>query len=311
MAATEWGVVYRVLDDDVEHALLRLHIMDVPIEVDKPQIKKALERAGRTYGEGRYLWGNHSVLPHDRWPLMYMGQSDEPAEEITYADLLDEGNGERRVTLRLPVGLHAALVKSASGASASLNQFCLQALAAAVTYDLSPAPAGNLAEVSGMLGITEEALAEIIRHAPPEVREQTLEASKALSGLPPERAKNRTLAYYNQAGAQVAEQAEKMDAFSDDEWEAMAVKCGLPDSGPDLKAEHERHKASRPEFLAHMRRMFEQKAETLRNLPADEVKSISLASCDVLVADADDALSRRLQWPLSDGPAAVNEICEN
>jgi hypothetical protein len=128
---TDWGVLHRVLQDDEEHHLLRLLIIGVPKPAGREEIKEALEKAGRTYGEGPYLWGNYRLLPRDHWPPdLGSGPEAEAAESLTFSDLLDEANGEKRVTLRLPVGLHAALVKAAEGRS--FNQFCVNTLYAAI-----------------------------------------------------------------------------------------------------------------------------------------------------------------------------------
>lgn len=61
---------------------------------------------------------------------------------VSYGALADSLKGEKRVTLRLPLGLHSCLVREAYlGVHSSLNSFCIQALANAVNYD-----AGELKE---------------------------------------------------------------------------------------------------------------------------------------------------------------------
>jgi hypothetical protein len=56
---------------------------------------------------------------------------------VSYADLEDYVTGEKRITLRLPRGLHSRLARAANDINApiSLNSFCIQALAEAVGYD--------------------------------------------------------------------------------------------------------------------------------------------------------------------------------
>ena len=57
---------------------------------------------------------------------------------IPYSDLLDDLQGEKRITLRLPLELHSLLSGAAySNASASLNSFCINTLAEAVGYEAS------------------------------------------------------------------------------------------------------------------------------------------------------------------------------
>ena len=55
---------------------------------------------------------------------------------IPYSDLLDDLQGEKRITLRLPMELHSLLARAAyEGVSSSLNSFCIKTLAEAVEYD--------------------------------------------------------------------------------------------------------------------------------------------------------------------------------
>src|SRR3954452_25279568 len=90
-AGTRWGVFHRVLQEAAEHHLLRLVIADVPETVEKEALKEALEKAGRTYGEGPYLWGNYRLLPRAEWSEESAPDpAGEAMETVTYADLLDE-----------------------------------------------------------------------------------------------------------------------------------------------------------------------------------------------------------------------------
>lgn len=52
---------------------------------------------------------------------------------VTYASLRDSLKGEKRITLRLPIGLHSALARASYGYE-SLNSFCIRTLASAVDY---------------------------------------------------------------------------------------------------------------------------------------------------------------------------------
>ena len=57
---------------------------------------------------------------------------------IPYSDLLDDLQGEKRITLRLPLELHSLLSSAAyRDASSSLNSFCINTLAEAVGYEAS------------------------------------------------------------------------------------------------------------------------------------------------------------------------------
>ena len=59
-------------------------------------LKEALEEAGRSYGEGPYLWGNYRLLPRSEWPeAPAPDPAGESMETVAYADLLDEANGEK------------------------------------------------------------------------------------------------------------------------------------------------------------------------------------------------------------------------
>jgi hypothetical protein len=128
---TDWGVLHRVVQDDDEHHLLCLVITSVPEKVGKQELQEALEKAGRVYGESSYPWGNHRVLPRQRWPQDWdVEHENQQVATLRFSDLLDEASGEKRVTLRLPIGLHAALVKASEGRS--FNQFCVDTLSTAL-----------------------------------------------------------------------------------------------------------------------------------------------------------------------------------
>lgn len=149
----DWGVLHSIRNESEEVSILRLRVQDVPEGIGRKQIKTALERAGRVFGEGDYVWGNHKILPHDEW----LELDQAAAEGITYTDLLDEAKGEKRVTVRFPIGLHNALAKAARGKS--FNQFCIDVMGAAVGYEQDPlVPAvPRLAEI---LGVSEAEMAE-------------------------------------------------------------------------------------------------------------------------------------------------------
>ena len=130
---TDWGILHRITQDAADHFFLRLRITEVPTGTTRQALKEALERAGRTYSEGPYLWGNHSLAPQEQWPAnIREDYTADAVDSLTHGDLLDEAKGEKRVTLRLPIGLHAILVKAAG--EKSFNQFCIDTLSVAVGY---------------------------------------------------------------------------------------------------------------------------------------------------------------------------------
>ena len=78
---------------------------------------------------------------NDFW-VMLNEDHDFMCRLVSYGELIDSLRGEKRVTLRLPLGLHTSLVREANaGFYRSLNSFCIQKLAEAVNYD-----AGELEE---------------------------------------------------------------------------------------------------------------------------------------------------------------------
>lgn len=151
--SNDWGVLHRILTDDGETRRLRLRLRDVPEGKGRKEIKTALERAGRVFAEGAVAWGNHTVAPRDEW----LDLDAETAETLTYADLLDEARGEKRVTVRLAIGLHAQLVKAAGGKS--FNQFVTDTLAGAIGYTDETIDA-SLPRLADRQGITVEAMRE-------------------------------------------------------------------------------------------------------------------------------------------------------
>jgi hypothetical protein len=137
---SEFLVVQRMFNDadEVEDTFPWLWIKDVPHGIGIKQIKEVLEQAGFSY-----QWGLYTIVPEEEWmPIdSPFDQSDELAlrtdrlnltREVNYEELLDMLNDEKRVTLRLPVGLHVALAKEAK--DMTLNSFCLKVLADAVGY---------------------------------------------------------------------------------------------------------------------------------------------------------------------------------
>ena len=231
----DWGVLHRILDEEGgETRILKLRLRDVPETKGRQEIKTALERAGRVFGDGAVPWGNHAILPRDQW----LAQDSDPAETLTFADLLDEAQGEKRVTLRLPIGLHSQLVKAASGKS--FNQFVTETLAGAIGYaeeSLEPA----LPRLAARQNISVDEMREKIaamsaaESSQSPFAKQFGEHLSRLAGLPPEQLKARQDAF--KASPQWAETLEIMerqkrgeDVFADAteaEIEAASAKLGI------------------------------------------------------------------------------------
>lgn len=195
----DWGIIHCIRSEgEDEIHVLRLRIQAVPSGDGKKQIKTALERAGRVFGEGDFQWGNHRILPRDEW----LALDQVAAELITYADLLDEAKGEKRVTVRFPIGLHSMLVKAAQGKS--FNQFCIDVMAAAVGYEPEPL-APTLPRIARQQGVSEAEMEDKVQTIADRVRPrlsnpltQKMGASFAnLAGLPPEQQKQQIMAVWS------------------------------------------------------------------------------------------------------------------
>ena len=136
-------VVRREYDDndDVIDTHPEMRITSVPPDTPIKQMKEILTQSGHSY-----QWGLYTVLLEEDWyprkEMMDFAEVEERAKRLTfyeigmeiisYDDLLDRLNEEKRVTLRLPVGLHFALSRAAE--DVTLNAFCIKTLANAVGY---------------------------------------------------------------------------------------------------------------------------------------------------------------------------------
>lgn len=131
-----WGVVHAVKGLDGPHRLLRLALDDVPAGTNPDELRDALTEAGYAdrFTEADLPWGNHSLLPESRWGAV---EGVDQVDAIDW-DTLRRGGGDRRVTLRLPSGLHARASGAAEAAGVSLNTFCVQAIAREAQRTLQP-----------------------------------------------------------------------------------------------------------------------------------------------------------------------------
>lgn len=134
-------VVERLYDDDdnVTETEPKLRIKGATGVVRAKELKDVLDRLGYSF-----QWGLHTVVAEDAWPAgddILTTFDDEvrqalltSADEVHYDDLLDQLNDEKRVTLRLPKGLHTLTAKEAAKKGVSVNQFCIGILSEAVNY---------------------------------------------------------------------------------------------------------------------------------------------------------------------------------
>ena len=265
----EWGVLHCIRNETEEVRVLRLRIGDVPERAGRKEIKTALERAGRVYGEGEYLWGNYLILPHDEW----LEQDHSAAEAIRYSDLLDEAKGEKRVTVRFPIGLHNALVKSARGKS--FNQYCVDTMAAAIGYEQEPlAPA--LPRLAQMLDISEDEMAvrvqKVAEGVQPMLGSEFVQKFGRhlanIASMPPEQQKKKIHAVLAPNFAQEYQAAlEAHFNASDEELGEIAEKLGL--SVEQVKERREKLRALPADHL-------EQGQKGLKAASPEQIKDMNL-----------------------------------
>ena len=225
----DWGVVHRVLHDGGEDRILRLRITGVPENMTRESLRLALAAAGRVYGDGGRAWGNHAILPRDEWTE----HEGDPAEILSYADLKDEAKGEKRVTLRIPIGLHTALVRVARGKS--FNQFCCDTLGAAVGWaeDSLEAAVPRLAASRGKSDADMRSeinrMASAARADPSERRGRLASHFGQVATMTPERLKARQDAIMSEPQIQEAFALipEAMDSLPDSELAATAAAHGI------------------------------------------------------------------------------------
>ncbi|MGI4789222.1 MAG: hypothetical protein ACRYFS_10280 [Janthinobacterium lividum] len=122
-------------DEDVVRRVAITMVTEVPKEVQEQDIKELLIQSGRFSQD---QWKEHKVLPRNSTDT---DTPDEYYSTITYFDLLKETQEEKRVTLRLPIGLHLALTKAAK--HLSVNQLCINVLSEAIGYNLKTEPKQN------------------------------------------------------------------------------------------------------------------------------------------------------------------------
>lgn len=148
-------IARRLLDEDEDIVTLKpvYIIAGAPEDTEVAEIKEILEKSGDYNANS---WREYRVIPDNQWEAetkwAYEVDGDirawaielcneegvascvhEPGRHgTTYDELTGRFYDEKRITLRLPWGLHVALSRAANGTS--LNSFCIGTLAASVGY---------------------------------------------------------------------------------------------------------------------------------------------------------------------------------
>ena len=126
---TAYAIVEREWDDEDE--VLgdpMLYIVDVP-PVNRQVVKDALVKAKRTFGDPDKPWRNYTLLSADKWNLdTQMAYDAADSLIVTFDDLLMEANGERKMTLKVPVSLHQELAELSKKAGQNVDEYCLDIL---------------------------------------------------------------------------------------------------------------------------------------------------------------------------------------
>ncbi len=111
----------------------RFYITGVP-ETQSGAATGSNPDAGLFFGAGSTPWGNHSLVPESRWDdtsrkwAIRETYEKGGVETVSYQTLEEWAKTPRRMTLRLPPGLHAHLVSIARSRGLSLNQIIVGAL---------------------------------------------------------------------------------------------------------------------------------------------------------------------------------------
>ena len=133
---TDYAVVENVYDEEgeVKFTMTRLLLTNAPEQLAKSELKKMLSKVGEDFE-----WGICRVLPDYDWNdhHEFLGDAyQNGCLSLNYDDVLDQIGEERRLTLRLPSGLHTLVAKAASTRKVSINQFCINTLAETVGTEI-------------------------------------------------------------------------------------------------------------------------------------------------------------------------------
>jgi hypothetical protein len=141
-------VALRLLDEDEDVVILQPEflITGAPEDLDAKEMRDVLEKTGEYEASS---WREYRVVPQKEWndvekwinhetPYAWASELfgpgyNPPFEQwTTYSELVQRISDEKRVTLRLPIGLHVSLSRAAK--DMTLNAFCIKTLADAVGY---------------------------------------------------------------------------------------------------------------------------------------------------------------------------------
>lgn len=159
-------IAHRILDEEDDVVLLEpvFLLADAPEDMEVSEVKDLFEKTGSTneftddYSTPApdKVWREYKVVPEEEWASSRWNPDAE--DGLTFAmgnydiSALTSGRGssrvalydylarrvsdEKRITLRLPFGLHVALARVAK--DMTLNSFCVKTLADAVGYSDLP-----------------------------------------------------------------------------------------------------------------------------------------------------------------------------
>jgi len=132
-SSVKWAVVHRIffgrenaqINNEAQTATL--FITGVPPEAVYQDVKDALDDAGRFFGDDEIRWKNYYLEVEAKWIEGWRYEFTDPTREhINYEDLLLSGKADRRITLRLPTGMHAVVARLAKSNGVSLNQMIVE-----------------------------------------------------------------------------------------------------------------------------------------------------------------------------------------
>lgn len=130
-----WAVVHTItfgpgslhVNEDVQTAAF--FVTGVHPDAGESDVKDALYGAGLFFGDDNAPWKNYFLSPEKNWITGWRQEFDETARDrMGYEDLLILRRRDRRITLRLPPGIHLALTHAARSRGLSLNQIIVDAL---------------------------------------------------------------------------------------------------------------------------------------------------------------------------------------
>lgn len=127
-AEVDWQKGYKLIQCNEWNSQLEAEAVELKERSSMTNMEQDGVRISAIADSGFYVFMFNDVV----------GKRSEMLRLIPYNDLLDDLQGEKRITLRLPLELHSLLARAAyRDVSSSLNSFCIHMLAEAVGYDAS------------------------------------------------------------------------------------------------------------------------------------------------------------------------------